>query len=90
MNKNDLVKLTAINTGATIKATDETISSFIDEINSALKSGDEVRVSGLGTFNVSERAARKGRNPSTGAPMDFPASKNVKFKAAQSLKDAVK
>lgn len=58
-------------------------------ITDALKSGDEVRLGGFGTFAVAERAASQGRNPRTGEAIDIPPSKQAKFKAAKQLKDAL-
>ena len=63
--------------------------AVIDCIADYLKKGDRVQIGGFGSFSVSERAARKGRNPATGASITIAASKNVRFKAASTLKDAV-
>lgn len=68
------------------KALDATLQS----IQEALAGGDSVTLVGFGTFKVSERAARTGRNPQTGAEIQIPASKAVKFSVGKALKDAVK
>jgi DNA-binding protein HU-beta len=60
-----------------------------DAITDALKSGEEVRLVGFGTFSVSSRAASEGRNPRTGQKINIPASKQPKFKAGKGLRDAV-
>ena len=67
------------------KAVDSVFAAIID----ALKGGDEVRLVGFGTFSVSERAASQGRNPRTGETIDISASKQPKFRAGKSLKDAL-
>lgn len=69
-----------------INLTYETIFELITE---ALSDGDKVTVPRFGTFHVSERAAREGRNPATGEPMQIAASKTVRFKPAKGLKDSV-
>ena len=63
--------------------------AFIDVITEQLKAGDKVQVVGFGTFEVSERAAREGRNPQTGETMKIDACKAPKFKAGKALKDAI-
>jgi len=65
------------------------VEAMLENIASALKGGDQVTLSGFGTFSVSMRAARTGRNPRTGESISIPASKNPKFKAGKGLKDAV-
>jgi len=65
------------------------VEAMLENIATALKSGDQVTLSGFGTFSVSMRAARTGRNPRTGESINIPASKNPKFKAGKGLKDAV-
>ena len=62
----------------------------MDVVKDALVNGDKVALTGFGTFEVAERAARKGRNPKTGEEILIPASKAPKFKAGKALKDAVK
>jgi DNA-binding protein HU-beta len=75
--------------GLTKKAAGEAFDAAIEAIEKALKKGDRVQVPGFGSFNVSKRAARKGRNPATGATITIKASKNVRFKAGKELKDAL-
>jgi DNA-binding protein HU-beta len=66
------------------------LGSVFDSITGALAKGDTVTLVGFGTFSVSKRAARKGRNPQTGAVIDIAASKVPRFKAGKALKDNVK
>ncbi|MFP9216771.1 HU-related DNA-binding protein HupN, partial [Enterococcus faecalis] len=66
------------------------VEKVFDTISEALKSGEKVSIPGFGTFEVRERAARKGRNPQTGEEIDIPATKAPAFKPAKALKDAVK
>jgi len=73
----------------TKKLIEEVIVATFDEIKSSLSGGDRVSFPGFGSFNVKERAARKGRNPQTGAPIDIPASKTVSFKPASKLKESL-
>jgi DNA-binding protein HU-beta len=63
------------------------VNAVFDDIVSALRRGEKVNIAGFGSFNVSERKARTGRNPKTGEPIDIPASKSAKFKAGKALKD---
>ncbi len=89
MNKNDLVAQVA--DAADLSKADATkaVDAVFDGITAALKSGDEVRLVGFGTFLVSVREASEGRNPRTGDKISIPASKQPKFKAGKGLKDAV-
>ena len=75
--------------GLTKKAAGEAFDAAIEAIGKALKKGDRVQIPGFGSFAVSKRAARKGRNPATGATITIKASKNVRFKAGKELKDAL-
>ncbi|MHB1696596.1 MAG: HU family DNA-binding protein [bacterium] len=65
------------------------LSAFVHTVTGALKKGDVVRMVGFGTFAVTNRAARKGRNPQTGKAIQIKASKSAKFKAGKTLKDAI-
>ncbi len=65
----------------------ETVEAFLKVTTDLLKAGDKVTFPGFGTFEVSERAARKGRNPQTGAELDIAASKSGKFSAGKNLKN---
>ena len=63
--------------------------AFVDTVSEQMVAGDKITIVGFGTFEVSERAAREGRNPKTGEAMPIPASKVPRFKAGKGLKDAV-
>jgi len=89
MNKEDLVKLVSEKTGITKKAAEQAQKAVIEGISSTLERGDAVSLVGFGSFKVVERAAREGRNPSTGKKMQIPASKAVKFTPSKSLKERV-
>ena len=89
MNKNDLITRIADNAGITKADATRAADAVIDAITSALKTGDEVRLVGFGTFSVSKRAATEGRNPRTGEKIKIPESRQPKFKAGKGLKDAV-
>jgi DNA-binding protein HU-beta len=75
--------------GLTKKQATEAFDAVFGAISDYLSDGDRVSIHAFGSFSVSERAARMGRNPATGASIRIPASKNVKFKAANDLKQAV-
>ncbi|WP_088272923.1 HU family DNA-binding protein [Bacillus sonorensis] len=77
-------------TGLTKKDVELVVDSTFDVITSALKDGEKVKVHGFGSFEVRERAARKGRNPQSGEEIEIPATKAPAFKAAKALKDAIK
>lgn len=89
MNKSDLVDAVAADTGLTKADATKAVDALFDAITGALKSGDEVRLVGFGTFAVSERAARTGKNPRTGEEIQIEASKQPKFKPGKGLKDAL-
>lgn len=89
MNKQELIDAVASEIDLPKTQAQEAIEAVIDCITKALKSGDEVRLVGFGTFTVADRAATTGRNPRTGEPIKIPASKQPKFKAGKELKDAV-
>jgi DNA-binding protein HU-beta len=75
--------------GLTKKAAGEAFDAAIEAISKSLRRGERVQVPGFGSFAVSKRAARKGRNPATGATITIKASKNVRFKAGKELKDSL-
>jgi DNA-binding protein HU-beta len=75
--------------GITKKQAAEATEAVFESIADALTDGDRVQIPGFGTFQLSHRAARQGRNPQTGAAMPIAASTGVRFKAAKALKDAV-
>ena len=89
MQKQDLINKVAAQTGNTKKLTTIIIETAIAAIGDALSEGDEVILKGFGSFKPSERAARVGRNPSTGASMEIPAKNSVKFKAGKLLTAAL-
>ena len=89
MNKNDLVGVVADKANVTKAQAGEAVDAVFDAITAALKKGDDVRLVGFGTFNVSKRKASTGRNPATGAEIKIPASNQAKFKPGKGLKDAI-
>ena len=89
MNKTELVAAMAKETNLSKKDVEAVLKSFTDVVASELKTGGEIQLGGVGTFEVSERAAREGRNPQTGETMKIAASKAPKFKAGKALKDMV-
>ena len=89
MNKTELVAAMADQAGISKKDAEKALKAFTDVVGAQLKKGDKIQVVGFGTFEVSERAAREGRNPQTGKTMPIPASKAPKFKAGKALKDLV-
>lgn len=89
MNKTELVAAVAERAGLTKKDAESAVSAVFESIESALVSGDKVQLIGFGTFEVKERAAREGRNPSTGETITIAASKVPSFKAGAGLKKAV-
>lgn len=90
MNKAELVD--AIAAGAKLSKVDskKALDAFINATSTALKKGDRVALVGFGSFSVTKRAARKGRNPKTGKPINIAAKKVVKFKAGAELSKKVK
>lgn len=89
MNKGELVNAIAEKTGATKKATEEALNAVLDSIKDALVKGEKVQLVGFGSFETKVRAARKGKNPQTGAEIKIPACKAPSFKAGKALKDTV-
>ena len=89
MNKTELVAAVAEQAGLSKKDSEAAVKAFTDVVAEALKAGDKIQLVGFGTFEVSERAAREGRNPRTGETMTIEASKTPKFKAGKALKDLV-
>lgn len=90
MNKTDFVAAVAEKAGFTKKDADKAVSAFIGSITAALKNGEKVSLIGFGTFEAKKRAARKGKNPQTGAEMNIPATTVPAFKAGKALKAAIK
>ena len=89
MNKTELVAAMAEQTNLSKKDAEAALKAFIDVVSEELKKGEKVQLVGFGTFEVSERAAREGRNPQTGETMEIKASKTPKFKAGKALKELV-
>jgi len=89
VNKNDLVAAVADDAGLSKADAAKAVDSVFDQITGSLKSGNEVRLVGFGTFAVTRRAATTGRNPRTGEAIQIAASNQPKFKAGKGLKDAV-
>ena len=89
MSKTELVAAIAEKTGLTKKDSEAAVNAFIGTVTEQLKKGEKVQLIGFGTFEVSERAARTGRNPQTGAEMTIAASKAPKLKAGKALKDSL-
>ena len=87
MNKTELVAAMAEQTNLSKKDAEAALKAFIDVVSEELKKGEKLQLVGFGTFEVSERAAREGRNPQTGETMEIKASKTPKFKAGKALKD---
>lgn len=90
MTKADLIDAVAKKVNLTSKAARESVQAVLDSIRDALKKGDKVVLTGFGTFSVRNRAARKGRNPQTGEPIDIPARKTPGFTAGKALKRSVR
>jgi len=90
MNKASLADAIAGKIGVSKADSERAIETVIDSIVSTLKSGNEVSIAGLGIFSAKERAARTARNPRTGEPVQVPAMRVPKFRAAKALKDAVR
>jgi DNA-binding protein HU-beta len=89
MNKTELVAAIAEEAGLSKKDAEKAVKAFTDVVTKQLKKGQKVQLVGFGTFEVTKRAAREGRNPQTGAPMKIKASKAPKFSAGKALKDLV-
>ena len=89
MNKTDLIEGMAAHAGISKAAAKKALDSFVGNVEGALKKGKRVSLVGFGSFSVSKRAAREGRNPQTGATIKIKAKNVVKFKAGSDLTDAV-
>ncbi len=89
MNRTELVATMSEQTGLPKKNCDAVLSSFVETVTKELKKGEKIQLVGFGTFEVSKRAARKGKNPQTGEEIKIPAAKVPKFKPGKGLKDAV-
>lgn len=89
-NKADLIDGVASKSGLTKKDATAAVEALFEVVTETLSEGERVQVIGFGTFEVRDRAARKGRNPQTGDEIQIPATKVPAFKAGKGLKDAVK
>lgn len=89
MNKSELIDQIAEASGISKAAAGKAVDAFAAAVTAALKNGDMVTLVGFGSFYVGERAARSGRNPATGDPIDIKAAKLPKFRPGKNLKDAV-
>jgi DNA-binding protein HU-beta len=89
MNKQELIDAVAGSTGESKAATGEIIDAILDAVTRVVTEGAAVQLIGFGSFSMGARAARVGRNPATGAEVQIPAAKTVKFAAGKAFKDAV-
>lgn len=89
MNKSELIDAVAASADLSKAAAGRALDAMVDSVTGALKDGDQVVLVGFGTFSVKDRAARTGRNPQTGAPIEIKAARVPSFKAGKALKDAV-
>ena len=89
MKKADIINKIVKATNLTKAEADEAMTAFTDAVKEGLKDGGKVTIIGFGSFSIVERKARMGRNPKTGEEIEIPASKTVKFKPAEKLKEEV-
>lgn len=89
MNKTELIAAAAAKAELSQKDTAKALNAILDEIQDALKNGDKVQLVGFGSFEVRNKAARKGRNPQTNEEITIPASKCPAFKAGSAFKDYI-
>ena len=89
MNKQELIDAVASGAGTSKLAAEEAINTVFETIAKMMAAGDAVQLIGFGSFGAGERAARTGRNPKTGEPIEIAAGKTVKFTAGKAFKDAV-
>ena len=89
MNRVELIAAMAEVSGVSKKDTEAVLKAFTEVVSSELKKGEKIQLIGFGTFEVSERAAREGRNPATGEAMQISAARAPKFKAGKALKDMI-
>lgn len=89
MKKSEMIEAIAIATGLTKADSEKAFNATFDLFKKELADGNKVSVAGFGTFKISERAAREGRNPQTGETIKIAASKSVSFKAGSELKATV-
>lgn len=89
MNKSELIEAIAASADIPKAAASRALDAMIDSVTDSLKNGDTVSLVGFGTFTVKDRAARTGRNPQTGEPIEISAARVPSFKAGKALKDSV-
>jgi len=89
MNKNELIEQLSDKTGFTKSDTQKFINAYVEVVSKTLKKGQDVQLVGFGTFKVTKRKARTGRNPQTGSVLKIPAKKVPTFRAGKALKDNV-
>ncbi|MFV0268433.1 MAG: HU family DNA-binding protein [Draconibacterium sp.] len=89
MNKQELVSAMAEKAGLTKADADKAVNAFVDTVKDAMAKGESIQLIGFGTFSVSERSARTGRNPQTGKEIQIAAKKVAKFKAGKALDEVV-
>ncbi|WP_048308151.1 nucleoid-associated protein HU-beta [Halomonas sp. PR-M31] len=89
MNKSELIEAIAASADIPKASAGRALDAMIDSVTDSLKKGDSVALVGFGTFSIKERAARTGRNPQTGKPINISAAKVPSFKAGKALKDSV-
>jgi DNA-binding protein HU-beta len=89
MNKSELIEAVATHSGLSKADADRAVNAFTESVKKSLKKGNSVALVGFGTFKVSKRSARTGRNPQTGATIKIAAKKVPRFTAGKALKDAV-
>jgi DNA-binding protein HU-beta len=90
MNKAELIQEVATKAGVKVKEAEALLDAMVGTVEKTLSKGQKVAITGFGTFSVSHRKARKGRNPQTGKEIKIPASKSPRFTAGKSLKDSLK
>ena len=89
MTKSDLIERLSAKAELPRPRAEELVDFLLNDVTEALKKGEKVNISGFGTFTVSARKARTGRNPKTGEPIEIPASRSAKFKVGKTLKEAL-
>jgi DNA-binding protein HU-beta len=89
MNKTELAAVVAEKTEVSKVDAERAVTAVVEAVTEALQSGEKVSLAGFGAFQVKDRAARQGRNPQTGEPLEIKASKSASFKAGKALKDSL-
>ena len=90
MTKDEMIAIMAEKSGISRKQATEALGAFMDSVTHSLKGGKKVSFAGFGTFDISKRKARQGRNPQTGATIDIPATQVPVFRAGKNLKEAIR